>query len=266
MKFVILIVLLNSINAIAANSKTHSKLVINDKKQNSWDLSAGIAGISSSISYKDTSASNKLFPLIIAKKGAFSFEADRFKFTNQLDKNLSAVSYVKYDAAPFDTEDSKYLEGMDDKSAGAGIGQVFEFKNGSLSYGLDLNTVAGQAEHGFGSSVYSKYSQAPLIISGNLLILKYSIGLNYTDAQKGNYRYGVKGSEQNLSLGRTAYKTGETFSTSAMIESAFVMGQRKNWILINNLTATYLDKKIVNSPIIDTDKKLLYVFGLAYKL
>jgi outer membrane scaffolding protein for murein synthesis (MipA/OmpV family) len=266
MKIFIGTLLLCSFNLLAATPTIKSQQLKSPNKKNVWNITVGAAGISSSSPYKHADTTSNLFPLVTAIKGKFSFEADRFKYKNLKQDGLSGFTYLKFDFAPFASNDSLVLKGMDKKRAGAGLGQVLSITKGPLSYGLNTSAVVGLPTHGIGAIVYTKFSQRPLNAFGNLLILKYSLSLNYMDAQRSNYRYGVKGSEEDASLGREEYKLKDTIGSAIGLESIYLMGPTKKWVLVNNVSASFLDSNIRNSPIVSDATNFLYIFGLGYKL
>jgi outer membrane protein len=90
--------------------------------------------------------------------------------------------------------------------------------------------------------------------------LRPSLSLSVRDARLNNYYYGVRASE--ATPGRAAYAPGAGINTSLGLFGAYDLSQR--WRLLAGVSATVLDSKIRDSPIVQKRVLLGVYVGAAY--
>lgn len=260
----VLFLSLISTNSFADSSKA-TQLKKKQPKNSSWEVSLGLAGIAKSKIYQGTNDKFMAFPLINVRKGNFAFEVDKFKYDLLETNGLKFTANLGYQGSPYDLDDSTVLAGMDKKKSGAlaSLTTSYTFRNYNLQ--ATVGSVLGQSEQGVQVNLGATYAQFLPSFLGGMLSLKYSLGVDYLDSKRSLYSYGVKSNEVNADLARTEYSAGQTLSPSMKIGTTYIFGERRNWILINNLSYTKLDSKIADSPIVEEDKDLGFISGLVRK-
>ncbi|OUR93499.1 hypothetical protein A9Q84_18680 [Halobacteriovorax marinus] len=260
----IILVSLISLNSFADSTKTN-QIVSTPKEKSSWSSSIGVAAITNSKIYQGAKAKSMAIPLITIKKGNFSFEGDKFVYKFLKLGNFTFATNLGYQAKPYKRKDSTILQGMEEKKNGALAYLTTKYKFKSYGVESSIGRVLGQSEQGLQATLEANYNQFYPTFLGGMLSLKYSLGVDYMDSTRALYVYGVKTSEVNIALGRSAYNVGQTLSPVAKFNTVYIFGAERQWMLLNNFSYQLLDSKIVDSPIVEEDQVLGFMTGLIRK-
>jgi outer membrane protein len=193
----------------------------------------------------------------------YLYEGERFF----LHANRGGVKLRNGDAQRVDLFVEQRLEGFPSDRLPASLAGMAMRDSGvdlglSWRYRQPWGTVQAQLLHDVGG--FSKGSEFRLGYSydwrSGPWSLRPSLSLSVRDARLNNYYYGVRASE--ATPGRAAYAPGAGINTSLGLFGAYDLSQR--WRLLAGVSATVLDSKIRDSPIVQ--KRVLpgvYV-GAAY--
>jgi outer membrane protein len=210
--------------------------------------------------YKDYDSSEKTNPVpIIMYEGDHFFVRGGSLGWNFLDsKGMEFAVVGEYLADGYDSSDSNYLRGMDDRDPSFGVGAQFIWNPAALGFKLSAVTdVTGNSDGSqVGGSVFYKYRM------GNWMF-KPSAGFVWQSGDYNDYYYGVKNSEVNNSIGRTAYSADSDFNYRL---GAMVIYQEKTspWLFAGGLRYEFLGSEIKDSPIVDNSNEPSAFLGVAY--
>ena len=193
----------------------------------------------------------------------YLYEGERFF----LHANRGGMKLLKDDAQRVDLFVEQRLEGFPADRLPASLAGMATRDSGidlglSWRYRQSWGTVQAELLHDVGG--FSKGSEFRLGYTydwrSGPWMLRPSLSLALRDARLNNYYYGVQASEARP--GRPAYAPGAGLNTSVGLYGSYDLSQR--WRLLAGVSATVLDRKIKDSPIVQ--KRVLpgvYV-GAAY--
>jgi outer membrane protein len=158
----------------------------------------------------------------------------------------------------YDSSDSDYLAGMNDRDPSFGMGGHVVWKPENL--GLKLTAVTDVTDNSDGSQVRGEVFYTHR--TGDWLLKPYA-DIVWQDDDYNNYYYGVKSSEANPAIGRTAYTADSDINYRIGAVAAY---QKKNspWMYIAGLRYDFLGDEITDSPIVGDDSEMTAVLGIAY--
>ena len=193
----------------------------------------------------------------------YLYEGERFF----LHANRGGVKLLKDDTQRVDLFVEQRLEGFPSDRLPAGLAGMATRDSGidlglSWRYRQPWGTVQAELLHD--ADGYSKGSEARLVYTydwrSGPWLLRPSASLALRNARLNNYYYGVQAGEARP--GRAAYAPGAGVNTAVGLYGSYDLTQR--WRLLAGVSATLLDSKIKDSPIVQ--KRVLpgaYV-GVAY--
>ena len=193
----------------------------------------------------------------------YLYEGERFF----LHSNRGGIKLLEGEAQRLDVFVEKRLEGFAADRLPAALAGMATRESGfdvglSWRYRQPWGTV--QAEFLHDADGYSKGSEARLVYTydwrSGPWLLRPSASLALRNARLNNYYYGVQAAEARP--GRPAYMPGAGVNTAVGLYASYDLTQQ--WRLLAGVSATLLDSKINNSPIVQ--KRLLpgaYI-GAAY--
>lgn len=163
---------------------------------------------------------------------------------------------LSYRIGVYEEDDSPYLAGMGDRrdTAMLGLGLQAELWGG-LEAGLGY-------EHDILDQIGGGNAQLTLgkTFQWGVARLAPNVGLNWLSSKMSNYDYGV--SQAQARPGRPAYEPGASWSPEIGL-GAF-MEVTRNWLIIGNLGAEFLERDIRRSPIVSEDYVLKGFFAVNY--
>lgn len=104
---------------------------------------------------------------------------------------------------------------------------------------------------------------APLLSIGDRFVVEGSLGAQWLSAKYSNHVYGISGKNINVSKGRNAYTLGASTNFNIGLNATYIIND--NWAAVGGYTYTKLDKKIENSPLIDSNKSSNLYLGIVYQ-
>ncbi len=166
-------------------------------------------------------------------------EGDRIK--TGIGQRLDLFVEQRLEGHPIGDNLPPSLAGMTPRDSGIDLGLSYRYSQrwGTLQAELvrDVGNTSRGSEARFGYS-YDWRSGA--------LLLRPTISVSLRDAKLNNYYYGVTPAE--AIAGRPAYAPGSGVNTQIGLYASYDISQR--WRLLGGVSATYLDKTIQNSPIV----------------
>ena len=158
----------------------------------------------------------------------------------------------------YESGDSDFLRGMDDRDPSFGLGGHVIFKPENL--GLKLAAVTDMADNSDGTQVRGEVFYTHR--TADWMFKPYA-GIVWQDDDYNDYYYGVRSSEVNTLIGRTAYSADSDINYRF---GAVAVYQQKTspWMYIAGLRFDFLGDEIADSPIVDDDTEMTAVLGVAY--
>ena len=158
----------------------------------------------------------------------------------------------------YDSSDSNFLRGMDDRDASFGVGGQFIWQPENL--GVKLSAVTDVTDNSEGIQAHGEVFYA--YRTGNWMF-KPSAGIEWQDDDFNDYYYGVRPSEVNLAIGRTAYSADSDVNYRVGVVTIY---QQKTspWMYMAGLRYSFLGDEIDDSSIVDDDTELTAILGVAY--
>jgi outer membrane protein len=220
-------------------------------------IGVGVGVVGRSSPYRDSSA-------VVAKTiPAITYVGERFQILGPSlaigllgSGKTRMAATLRYRIGVYEERDSDYLEGMGDRrdTAMLGLGLQAELLGGfeaGLNYQHDIldQIGGGQAQVSLGKT-----------FQWDIVSLTPSVAMNWVSSRMTNYDYGV--SPNQARAGRPAYDPGESWNSEIGI-STFIELTR-DWRIISNLGAEFLDTGVRHSPIVSEDYVLKGLFALNY--
>ena len=169
---------------------------------------------------------------------------------------LRFAATAGYRIGVYEEDDSRILRGLGDRddTVMAGLALIWELPAGvNLKAGCEHDVLD---EIGGGSARIS----ADKSFQFGSARLTPEIGLNWLSSDLSDYDFGVPNSKATAD--RPAYKLDDTFSIEAGI-GAFVELSR-NWRLVCNMSAEFLEDEVTDSPIVSDDYVMKGFVALNY--
>jgi outer membrane protein len=163
---------------------------------------------------------------------------------------------LTYRIGVYEESDSSFLLGMGDRKDTAMLGLAYQAElpwglEGSVSFDYDILDEVG------GSS--AQFSVGKTFQRG-IARLTPQIGVNWLSDRMSNYDFGVSATQARA--GRPAYAPGAVWNPEIGL-STFVEVTR-NWLIVGNLEAEFLDNSIRKSPIVSEDHVLKVFLAVNY--
>ncbi|MES2402343.1 MAG: MipA/OmpV family protein, partial [Pseudomonadota bacterium] len=147
------------------------------------------------------------------------------------------------------------LAGMAPRDSGIDLGLAYRYSQRWGTIQAELVRDVGNTSRGSEARLGYSYDWR----SGALL-LRPTISFSLRDAKLNNYYYGVSPAE--ALAGRPAYAPGAGVNTQIGLYASYDISER--WRLLGGVSATYLDKTIKNSPIVQKRVLPAVYIGAAY--
>ncbi|MES2189642.1 MAG: MipA/OmpV family protein [Pseudomonadota bacterium] len=147
------------------------------------------------------------------------------------------------------------LAGMAPRDSGIDLGLSYRYSQRWGTIQAELVRDVGNTSRGSEARLGYSYDWR----SGALL-LRPTISFSLRDAKLNNYYYGVSPAE--ALAGRPAYAPGSGVNTQIGLYASYDISER--WRLLGGVSATYLDKTIKNSPIVQKRVLPAVYIGAAY--
>ena len=223
-------------------------------------LTLGLGALYKDKPYRSYDSSEKTNPIpIVLYEGERFFARGSTIGWNFLDSNTMELAVIgEYIGDGYESGDSSFLTGMSDRDPTFGLGGHVIWKQGDI--GLKLAAVTDIADNSDGTQVRGEVFYTH---RANPWLFKPYAGIVWQSEDYNDYYYGVRSSEVNLGIGRTAYSADSDFNFRI---GAVAMYQQKNspLMFIGGLRFDLLGDEIDDSPIVDDDVEMTAVLGIAY--
>ena len=220
---------------------------------------AGIGGSATSNEYRGMRSDGTFLPLI-------GYEGKRFYlrgvsggvhlFRNAWFEFNAQLSYLPQHFYAGNS-DSRAMRRLDDRYSSMLAGL-----NARLMSPIGILTLTGSTDvigYSNGFIVDGNYSY-PLVF--DRLSLVPTVGLQWTDANYTDYYYGISASESRKS-GLSEYDPSSSVAPYGQLSARFSFTD--HWSAFASFRATFLDKEITNSPMVETSEKYSVGLGLMYR-
>ena len=206
--------------------------------------------------YREGGTRYDVLPLYLFEGERVFLDANRagVKLLNGGDQRLDLFAAQRLEGFPSDRMPAS-LAGMAMRDSGIDLGLSWQYRQPWGSVQAEFLHDAGNTSKGNELRLGYSYDWR----SGPWR-LRPSLSVALRDARLNNYYYGVRGSE--AAPGRPAYAPGAGINTTLGLYGSYDMSQR--WRLLAGLSATVLDGKIKDSPIVQKRELPGVYVGAAY--
>lgn len=180
-------------------------------------------------------------------------EGDRIK--TGIGQRLDLFVEQRLEGHPIGDNLPPSLAGMAPRDSGIDLGLSYRYSQRWGTLQAELVRDVGNTSRGSEARLGYSYDWR----SGGLL-LRPTISVSFRDAKLNNYYYGVTAGE--AIAGRPAYAPGSGVNSQIGLYASYDISQR--WRLLGGVSATYLDKTIKNSPIVQKRVLPAVYIGAAY--
>jgi len=199
-------------------------------------------------------------PLFFYQKDRFVLSGLRASYYFIYDEkwSLSLIGAPRFEG--YDDDESTALNGMDDRErtyeAGLQLSRMFDWGTISVQALTDL---CGRHRGQEVQLTYRRKFDDVLRFDG--LDLTPRVGINWRSKQLNDYYYGVEGSE--AMAGRPEYHAGDSMGVLAGLRADYPVGEK--WNLFGAVNVEWLGSEITDSPIVDEDTRVSFMFGAMYE-
>ena len=223
-------------------------------------ITVGIGVLHKDKPYKkyDSSEKTNAVPLVLYEGEHFFARGGTIGW-DFLDSDAMDLALIgQFMGGGYDSSDSKFLAGMDDRDPSIGVGGHFIYRIGDVGFKLAAVTDVSDNSEGTQTSGEVFYSYR----TGNWMF-KPSASIIWQDEDYNDYYYGVKPLEAIPGIGRFAYSADSDINYQV---GAMVVYQKKTspWMYIAGVRYESLGDEIDDSPIIDDDSELSGMLGVGY--
>jgi outer membrane protein len=208
----------------------------------------------------DSSEKSNAVPLIMYEGENFFVRGGSlgWKFVSTSPWEVAVVG--EYLADGYESSDSNYLRGMDDRDPSFGLGGHVVWKPTDL--GFKLAAVTDVTDNSDGTQVRGEMFYT---MNSGPWHLRPMAGVIWQDEDYNDYYYGVKNNakEVNTSIGRTAYSADSDFNYR--LGATLIYQQKESpWMFLVGARYDFLGDEISDSPIVSEDSELTAVAGFGY--
>jgi outer membrane protein len=221
-------------------------------------ITVGLGALYKDKPYKDYDSDEKTnpVPIILYEGDSFFVRGGSLGWKFIDSKGLEFAAVGEYLADGYDSSDSDYLRGMDDRDPSFGVGAHVIWNPDAL--GFKLTAVTDVTDNSDGSQVrgdvFYKYRSGDLMLKPSASIVWQSE--NYND-----YYYGVKNSEARP--GRPAYSADDETNFRLGVVAVY-QEKTSPWMFLAGLRYDMYGDEISDSPIVEDDNELSALIGVAY--
>lgn len=243
----------------AAQSTSRTAAEPTAEPASSWGL--GIAASSARLPYKGYDSKNSALPLLFYENSwvRFNGASADFKVWRRdfgAGNSVELAARLKYDLHGYESGDSPFLVGMDERKGGFWGG-------GAVTWNNNLARVSGEWLADVSRS--SKGQMLQLKVDrrfgvGNMALTP-RIQAQWLDAHYVDYYYGVRAGEARPARARYTGQAAVTLEAGVRLDYQLLPRQT----VFLDLSATSLPKEIKNSPIVDRSSTSRMTIGYLYR-
>lgn len=205
----------------------------------------------------DSDEKTNLVPVILFEGESFFVRGSSLGWKFIDNNGLEFAAIGEYLADGYESSDSDFLRGMDDRDPSLGVGAHVIWNPDAL--GFKMSAVTDVADNSDGQQVrgevFYKYR------TGDWMF-KPSAGFVWQSEDYNDYYFGVKNSEARI--GRPAYTADDDLNYRLGVVAVY---QQKTspWLFAGGLRYDILGDEITDSPIVSEDEEMTAFIGFAYQ-
>jgi outer membrane protein len=218
-------------------------------------FSVGPGVVVSGKPYKGVDPETHVFPFVMYQARDFYFRGPRIGYKIYAKDRLSVDALASWRFDGYESDDSSYLDGMDDRRMTLELGTDIIYRDnfGFTSFSI-LNDVLGRHNGQVLSVSYGKNFRR------EVLTFTPSLGLEWQSKRFVDYYYGVRAEEARVS--RPAYDPSNALNPFLSLRLSYQL--KEQWSLYGNFRYDWLDGEISESSIVEQSYKASWMFGLIY--
>lgn len=205
-----------------------------------WGL--GIGGVAQDLGYRGQGSDSQLVPIIYVESGRFFLMGPRagWRLLDGDALSLTAVANYRFDG--YDSDDSRALDGMDDRrgSLDAGLELNYRADFGELTFGAVTDTLDRHS----GQEVSLRYGYPFAVAGGSVSPF---VEASWLSEDLVDYYYGVRPDE--VRSDRPAYSPDNETNITLGVSGTWLFNRRQ--LVFLNAGYQWLGSEIEDSPIID---------------
>lgn len=241
----VLLALLWSSNAMANSNDDPSNF-----------LSFGLGAAFSSSPYQGVDSEISPFPLVIYQGERLFLQGPQFGYRLFKQDNFNLALLGSYRLQGYESDDSSFLQGMDDR-------------NGTLEAGLqaELETDLGQFRLSVLSDLQDEHNgqevklEMEKMFSFQKLSISPSAALIWQSGKLADYYYGVTTAEATLA--RPEYEVDDTLMLEVGLMANYMLS--RHWSINGRVAVSKLANEVSDSPIVNDDLVTNGFIGFSYR-
>ncbi|MEM4986190.1 MipA/OmpV family protein [Collimonas sp. H4R21] len=219
-----------------------------------WTLGGGVSVIKKG--YRDIDRDVLPLPLISYESKWISASVPTLDVKLNSNENLSMRLRARYAGDGYDTDDSPFLAGMDDRKGSIWIG-------GAVIWRPQFANLSAEVLHDV--SGYSKGVRAKLQVNRRFAFGTFGVtprlGVEWVDSKYVDYYYGVKTSE--VRAGRGFYQGNSTANIEAGVRLDYSIARRHT--VFFDVRSSRFGSAIKDSPLVDQSSETGVSLGYIYR-
>ena len=248
-KLMIVILLVNCFFAVSSLAEEEE----NNKKQEG--LSAGPGVVIFDKPYEGMGTETQVFPYISYQVQNFFVRGTSVGYRLYDNEGLAFDVLAGWRFNGYEEDDSRYLDGMDDRDKTLELGGAVTYDDGfGVTRFTFFNDVLGRHDGHVLELSYGK------MFNPKGLAIKPSVGLSWQSENFVDYYYGVR-SKESLPT-RPRYDASETLNAFMSLHFAYRIDE--SWNVFTGFKYEFLDDEITESPIVDQHHQISWMFGFSY--
>lgn len=219
-------------------------------------LNLGAGFVYRSPVYRGQDADGMPIPMIFYQKGNLSFRGTRLGYQLYKEDAFSLDVLAKWAFRGYDDDDSRHLNGMDDRDSSIEGGIAASYHDGwgttSVSVVTDLLGKHDGQEIVFGYA--KRFIREPWVLTP-------SVGVTWQSNNLTDYYYGVERDEVTGS--RPYYSAGDAWNPFVSLTTQYYFTEK--WSSLVMLSYEWLDNEISDSPIVNKQYQVRLMAGIMCK-
>jgi len=220
-------------------------------------LTLGAGFVYRSPVYRGQDADGMPIPMVFYQKDKFYFRGSVLGFQFYKDPSWSLDLLAKWAFRGYNDDDSRHLNGMDDRDSSIEGGVAASYHDGwgtaSISLVTDLLGEHDGQEITF--SYAKRFIREPWVLTP-------SAGITWQSNNLTDYYYGVERDE--VTAARPYYSAGEAWNPFVALTTQYYF--TKKWSSLITLQYEWLDNEISDSPIVNKQYQVRVMAGIMCKL
>jgi len=234
----------------------------NQVKQAKWQVKLGSALMTVDQPWKEVETQSAVAPFVMARYGNWSFGVDKLaRYQWRLADSTNVYTGLNLRDVGYRSSVSLFRE----KST-AEVFKGYRSPSAELAaqIGMRWHLLAFEVERdvtGNSNSVATNLGlDLPLYRNQSGLKVKANLAASWLSQDYVNYYFGIDTQQEDVSLGRDRYQTGDAINRVLSLDAMYPISTR--WSMMFKLSTTRLDSNIANSPLVEkrtTNQALLSV-------